>query len=315
LIQLVCFMKNNMRSNQGSKWIKGLNAKLGIKEAARLVLGHRLLPVSYWLDRVLESPHPGEEDIHQLRINSRRAMAALRVFDSCIPEKKIKKELKNVLRSTRDIRDWDVFRINLENYLKTSDSSSSFSTDCLKIMAIGQRIASQKEMLNLQCIKNKLPKLISKTSANLKLPEKLENHNLYSICNKALKKALTDFNSNLEGDLDTFSNLHKLRISGKRCRYTLEIFGEVIPSELMSRIYPMLERLQEILGSTNDYYFILNLFNKLIEHVQSCWDLWRKFHPGFDLLREINHKNLTSSLNEFSSWKTKWIEMRFTFPE
>ena len=311
-------MKNKIQLVQGSKWIKGLNGKLDIHEAARLVLSHRFYPVSYWLNRVLESSHPSDEDVHQLRISARRASAALRIFKCCLLKKRLrnlKKALRTIQKTAGPIRDLDVFRNNIEAWLPTSNSSSSNSIDCLRALAYGQRIVFLREIFQLHDFAIKFPEVINKALKSLKMPEKPTIKNLNLQCDKSLSVSYINLTQNLKGNLNNQSNLHKLRLSGKRLRYSIEIFADITHPEMTTRLYPELEHLQELLGSVNDAYFSINFLRESMNQIQTSEELWERIRPGFDLLQEINQQKLSSSINELTAWVDKWKEMGSTLLE
>src|SRR5262249_50737199 len=95
----------------GGKWVKDLQAETPFEEAARRVLRMRLDAVKKYLELVVKK-NEDPENVHQLRVSSRRAAAALDMFDDCLPSKvhsKAKKKLKKLRRAAGAARDWDVF--------------------------------------------------------------------------------------------------------------------------------------------------------------------------------------------------------------
>src|SRR5262245_50429545 len=79
------------------------------------------------LDSLLaHRPRPGElpppEDIHQLRIATRRLRTALRLFRHLLPAKQaesLRKELRWFARALGDVRDLDVYAENFRAYAQT----------------------------------------------------------------------------------------------------------------------------------------------------------------------------------------------------
>src|SRR5262245_21586606 len=94
------------------KWFSDLGAGTPLVEAARSVLTTRLEIVGKYLDAVAKAEKEEAENIHQLRVSSRRATAGLEILVDCFPSKiqaKAKKELKRLRRAAGGARDWDVF--------------------------------------------------------------------------------------------------------------------------------------------------------------------------------------------------------------
>ncbi len=95
----------------GGKWVKDLQAETPLAEAAHRVLRTRLAAVKKYLDLVVKKDED-PENVHQLRVSSRRTAAALDMFENCLPSKvhsKAKKKLKKLRRAAGAARDWDVF--------------------------------------------------------------------------------------------------------------------------------------------------------------------------------------------------------------
>ena len=99
------------------KWFSDLGAETPLAEAARCVLTTRLEIVEKNLDSLAKASeakaeNEDPEDIHQLRVSSRRATAGLDLFADCFPSKiltKAKKKLKKLRRAAGAARDGDVF--------------------------------------------------------------------------------------------------------------------------------------------------------------------------------------------------------------
>src|SRR5260221_5916979 len=94
------------------KWISGLRGDMPVPEAARLVLAVRLGVV---LDRLPAAVARADEDVehvHQLRVGTRRAGAAVRIFGDSLPAKlfrKVNRALRAIRRAAGAARDWDGF--------------------------------------------------------------------------------------------------------------------------------------------------------------------------------------------------------------
>ena len=94
------------------KWIQGLRPDMGLAEAARKVLAVRLRVVREYLPRAMYHAHEDPENVHQLRVGTRRADAALRIFRPCLPGRvyrAARDRLRAVRRAAGAARDWDVF--------------------------------------------------------------------------------------------------------------------------------------------------------------------------------------------------------------
>src|SRR5947199_3407293 len=82
------------------KWIEGLGPLLSVAEAARLALQVRFEVVRYHLPLAMHEADRDPEHVHRLRVGTRRAGAALRLFGSTLPEK-VHRKARQTLRSVR----------------------------------------------------------------------------------------------------------------------------------------------------------------------------------------------------------------------
>src|SRR5262245_3289116 len=93
------------------KWITDLTSTTAVADAARRTLSLRLESVREGMGRVLRAPARDPEPIHQLRVSTRRAGAAVSLFRLCLPDKQFRqarKQLRMVRQAAGAARDWDV---------------------------------------------------------------------------------------------------------------------------------------------------------------------------------------------------------------
>ncbi|HEY2910403.1 MAG TPA: CHAD domain-containing protein, partial [Gemmataceae bacterium] len=204
------------------KWIDGLHAEMPVAEAARVALAVRLGVVCAHLAPAVDSPYEDSEHVHQLRVGARRATAALKAFDDCLPKKQAKaadKALRTIRQAAGDARDWDVFVQSLEKTRSLKDSGGKPALDFLLGYSLGERSAAQ----------TRLEEAAEKCAEDLEalateLPEQVREHD---------KHSQESFGKRAEADLgDRFKEfaeavaerptdpdeLHKLRILGKHLR-------------------------------------------------------------------------------------------------
>ena len=85
------------------KWIPGLHADTPLADAGRRVLAARLEVVRDALPPAVNRPDEDPEYVHQLRVATRRAGAAVEIFAGCLPEKAYRKARKQLRRVRRGI--------------------------------------------------------------------------------------------------------------------------------------------------------------------------------------------------------------------
>src|SRR5690242_14639520 len=128
------------------KWICGLDASTPVADAARRVLTVRLEVVRDYLGLALREPDKDSAYVHQPRVGTRRAGAAVEIFSSCLPEKIYKaarKNLKRLRRAAGEARDWDVFLITLAEAAEQKNSRRRAGLDFLTGYALSQRTTAQ----------------------------------------------------------------------------------------------------------------------------------------------------------------------------
>src|SRR5262245_14351894 len=131
------------------KWIPGLSPAMPVAEAARRVLAVRLAAVRDGLPGALHEADRDVEHVHQLRVATRRAGAALTIFADCLPEKAYRtarKQLRRLRRAAGEARDWDVFRLGLDAWRARRPAAEAPGLDCLLGFALAMRTAAQEQL-------------------------------------------------------------------------------------------------------------------------------------------------------------------------
>ena len=101
-------------------------------------------------DRLPDAVFHAEEDmeyVHQLRVGTRRAAAALRIFRRLLaqaPRRKTRKNLRTLRRSAGEARDWDVFLDMLQTRLARCPLKQRRGLDFLLGFAHWQRVLAQE---------------------------------------------------------------------------------------------------------------------------------------------------------------------------
>src|SRR6476646_9779482 len=93
------------------KWLTGASPETPTDRVARRALRMRLRAVAHYLDKSVGGDDEAEH-VHQIRVWSRRASAALRLFSPAVPKgakNRVKKTLRRLRRRAGAIRDCDVY--------------------------------------------------------------------------------------------------------------------------------------------------------------------------------------------------------------
>jgi CHAD domain-containing protein len=234
------------------KWITGLTPEMPADEAARVVLAVRLSAVRHHLPLAAESAAEDVEHVHQLRVATRRAAAAVWIFRDLLP-KKAEREAKRALRAVRrtagGARDWDVFLARLATQPPGTDAA-----DFLAGYALRERLAAQETLSRVAA--DRAPtvhELCTALPAAVRAPAGPEPRRTFGEHAAAvLGELFAEFSAEVEASPATPDELHQLRIVGKRLRYAVEVFAGCYGPPLRETLYPAVEELQETLGRVQD---------------------------------------------------------------
>ena len=294
------------------KWISDLRPDTPLAEAARHVLFVRLQVVRDYLPRAALEADKDIEYVHQLRVGTRRADAALRIFADCLSKKSYRKarwRLKMVRRAAGAARDWDVFLSDLLEREQIADAKHRGGLHFLIGYALGQRSASHAE---LEAIYHEegptFETFLVHTVDSIQPPNgQTTPAILVDLARPLLFDRLKDLEQVALGDLSDYTQLHQVRIAGKRLRYAMEVFADCFDPEFRDSLYPRIEQLQEILGRANDSHVAAGRLIDLRERLQaSCPTAWPRLQPGFEQLLHSHQRRLPQERRRFLKWWSQW---------
>jgi CHAD domain-containing protein len=300
------------------KWIEGLKPGSDLVEAARRVLSVRLAVVEHHMPHTVQQAHQDPEHVHQLRVSTRRADAALRIFRSCLPKKVYKaarKCLRVVRRAAGAARDWDVFLLALQERRTTQPAREHPGLEYLVGYATAQRVLAQTELATaIEAQGATFADFVAQTVQAVRMPEPAEGTGgvpevttLIDLARPMLRNLLHNLEQAAGGDLKDYDQLHQVRIAGKRLRYALEVFAEGFGPELRESLYPQVEEMQEILGRANDSHVGGQRLNELREQVKK-WapGSWERVRPGLEGLLRYHQRRLPQERRRFLKWWERW---------
>jgi CHAD domain-containing protein len=295
-----------------SKWLHGLRANMPIVAAARHVLLARLTPVRDLLPQAVFHAEEDVEHVHQFRVSTRRAGAALRIFANCLPTKiydNVCKKLRKVRRAAGAARDWDVFLEALTQRQRRAPAAQQPGLDLLMGIAHGHRMAAQRALVQAtQEPPLDLDALVTDVVSSLKLPADLPaTYSLQDLAIPLLTVHLTLLEQSARGDLQDYEHLHQVRIQGKRLRYAMEVFACCFEDSFQAEYYPAVEEMQDILGQANDSHVALDRLEGIRTRMQKTQPgKWERYQPGIEALLRHHKRNLPQKRQQFLTWWRDW---------
>ena len=294
------------------KWITGLTADTPLPEAARHVLFVRLEVVRDHLPKVVDEADRDPEHVHQLRVAIRRADAALRLFEPCLPRKAYKgarERLRHLRRAAGEARDWDVFLLRLADQRKRRAEEEEAGLDLLAGYALGRRAAAQTELAaavaeQRQDFEPHLTDLILAVRAP---DEDVGGKTLAALARTKLARLRERLEEAASGDLNDYAHLHQVRIAGKRLRYAMEVFADCFAPPFREELYPRVEEMQEVLGRANDHHVAGAVLSALRRRLRGGGAVpWGRYRPGVERLLRYHLRALPRERRAFLKWWGEW---------
>jgi CHAD domain-containing protein len=296
------------------KWISELQPEMPLLAAARHVLFVRFQVIRDCLPLVVHAADDDPEHVHQLRVGTRRADAAVRIFRTCMPDKVYKaarSKLRNIRRAAGSVRDWDVFLMELRNRLKDSEGEARPGLDLLIGYAIGQRTILLKQMHTTALDHlTDFEAFLSDTIASLRPSTDYgENASLLDLARPQLADLRQKLEQTASGNLNDYPQLHQVRIAGKRLRYAMEVFADCFPESFRDSLYPRIEEMQEMLGRANDSHMASDRLAALKGWFKTHWpEDWKRLQPGIEGLLRLHIRRLPQERRKFLQWWERWCK-------
>jgi len=293
------------------KWISGLNADTPLVEAARHALFVRLQVVRDYLPRAVAEADRDPEHVHQLRVGTRRADAALRLFRVCLPSRTYRaarRTLRRIRRAAGAARDWDVFLLDLKARVSERPAADRPGLDFLLGYALGQRTAAQAALEAVGSDRGvPFEEFRTDVVAAVRPPEGPALPTLLDLARPLLTGLRAMLEHLASGDLSDYAHLHQVRIAGKRLRYAMEVFADCFDPPFKEVVYPKIEEMQEILGRANDSHVAEGRLTAVRERLRQFWPQeWERLKKGVESLRRFHHRRLPQEREHFLAWWDAW---------
>ncbi len=247
------------------------------------------------------------EHVHMLRVSSRRAQTALAIFGELAPKWRaawMDEQMKRIRVASNSARDDDVFIRRLEKDEKNAGAAK-----------LAKRVRAHRQKSQVAIVevydrlrkKNRLEKRIEKLVKRTRLRGKKNKAKKPTFSDWARVKfsiVVDDFLVAANCDDSDLEALHKMRITGKKVRYAMELLSGAFSDSFRKEASASLEKLQDKLGDINDHFNAIQRIEFWIEEAESA----RKMETRYlqDILAE-EKKRLSQSHKDFCNW---WSDKR-----
>jgi CHAD domain-containing protein len=296
------------------KWIEGLHAQTPMPKAAREALRTRLEVVRQRLPQAVEQADKDPEHVHQLRVGTRRADAVLRIFRACLPQKTYKrarKRLRTLRKAAGAARDWDVFRAEIVGRQPSHPAAEQPGLDFLAGYATGKRAAAHLDLAEVGGKQMEhFHDFVAQTLDSVQPPAFKAGlqYTLVNLARPLLADRLRRLDNAAAGDLTDYSQLHQVRIAGKRLRYAMEVFAGCFAAQFTEVLYSQVEELQEVLGRANDSHVAATRLSLLRTNLKnSCPHVWVRLRPGIEVILRFHQRRLPQERRRFQRWWDHWL--------
>ena len=239
------------------KWIEGFSPTDPVTSVAAEAIAARLDQVGIYVGLAAERPQSETENVHQLRVYTRRSAAALELFASLLPPKRhlwLADSLKRARKAAGAARDLDVLMSRVDSL---PGECRGVEWPALLKQIRARRAAAQQSIVDCwrrfrdKKFRDRSKELISRIRWRSKV-DRLTKPSYAMAGRRALRLLTFDFFSAADANLSDLESLHAFRITGKQLRYGIELYAAAFDKGLRKQIYPVVEELQEKLGAIND---------------------------------------------------------------
>jgi CHAD domain-containing protein len=240
------------------KWQTGVSPSDRAVDVAERALADRLKAVLRYLRRAVKRPNE-PENVHQLRVWSRRSEAALTLYADLLPRrlfKRVQRMARQARRAAGRARDCDVFAPQVTG----PDGKWPPGLKRERVQAQRELVALFDRLDSGRMLKKSTKKLLKR------MQERNENSHetLAERARDSLRPIVFSFFDTFPGPIGD-DELHRFRIIGKDLRYALELLAGAFPASMREDIYPVLSNLQEKLGRINDLVVARERFREELE--------------------------------------------------
>lgn len=241
---------------RNTKWIESLPDD-SVEQVARRALAARLERLWFYLERSVSQSSSETENVHQLRVFSRRAAASMEIFADWLPRRRghwMRKRIKRVRKAAGEARDLDVLILR---WTGAEHQIPSAQAALLLEQAKRRRRRAQwpiEDVLH-QLLDKRFERRAKKFVKRVRFrgEQALCDDRIGCLARAALGRLVRPYlQTAAAGHVDA-AGLHAFRIQGKEVRYAMEVFAGAFDADFRGQLYPLVADLQDRLGAINDH--------------------------------------------------------------
>lgn len=247
----------------GNEWLVSEAERTPVSRVATRTIRARLQRV--WDEaRVAAGNGQSADAVHRLRVATRRTLAAIEAFRDLLPPRRtawFEKRLRRLRRAAGDARDLDVLTVRLRSGPPRPVAAQRARRRLVAMLSQQRDVSRQPirelyEELLAADWQARMEELLERISS----PGREPRFGRYA--RRRFKPVVVEFFSLADRKLRSATEIHRLRIEGKKLRYALEIFAAVFPPRVRARCQDALEQLQETLGEFTDHAAAADRFRR-----------------------------------------------------
>lgn len=276
-----------------------------VRLIASRVLRSRLARLWHFLVYSVREPMTETENVHQLRVFTRRSTAALEIFEPWLPGRrgrKVRKRVNKVRKAAGAARDLDVLWLSIRS---RQEHSPSANNEKLLELIVARRQEAQKPIVALleHLIARRFDRKIDKLVKRIRRKDRNDSRDQRWEClaRESLGALVGPYLEAAGGEMADVAAMHAFRIQGKRVRYAMELFAGAFDNEFRQDLYPLVAMLQDRLGLINDHATAAALFAEWSAAIDAP-ALREALQIGIDQ----EQRALAEARQDFLSWWAPW---------
>lgn len=239
---------------KNAKWVEPSQADEPISLVAAQVIRERLEAVWKYAPLAAEHWDDEPENLHLMRVGTRRSAAALVTFAELLPKKKSRrmhKCLKRLRKVSGAARDLDVLVERLRHESESQDQ------DHARVLAKLYDLRSDAQLPIVKLIDDleacDFPHQVDSLCKRIRWRGG-EGEPSYAVqARRLIAQESDNFLAAVAENAADHHALHQLRIAGKQLRYSMEVLSGGLRQEFRGSLYDDLRELQDKLGMINDH--------------------------------------------------------------